>query len=386
MRMCSGNWIDTYLKYVHDQESPVEFHRWVALTVIGTALGRKVLIPRIKYKIFPNLYVILVAGSAMCRKSSALQIGRDLLKNSAEPPTIFAQKLTTEALIQTMHETYQTTKNSTGVIFASELSVFLGSDGIRSGIIPALTELYDSPDDWTYQTRSRGRESMQNVFLTLLGASTKSWLRTSIPQDAIGGGFTSRVLFVCENAPSKLTLFENLSNLPETQKLRSMLINDINHISQLKGTVQFTGEAIKISEEWYKNEAFQMRDEKTEGYFGRKHDTMFKLATIISTMENDSLIIEAHHIKAALQLLAHNERNLLDVLETVGSSSFGGVTDKVLGIIKRFKEIDRSSLLKKCWRFANATEMNDIMKILLESGELEQYTDAKNKLWYKVKR
>ena len=205
-RKCKPSWIDCYLEYTRVQESPTAFHEWVGMMLLSTAVGRHVWIPRIKYTIYPNLFVILVAGSAKCRKSIAIAIGMDILKALEKPPMIFAQKITTEALIQAL-ELAKADGASAGLICASELAVFMGPDAAQTGIIPTLTDLYDSPQEWVYHTRGRGKEVLRNVTLSVLAASTRAWLRSSIPADAIGGGFTSRIVFVCQDAPSKLILF-----------------------------------------------------------------------------------------------------------------------------------------------------------------------------------
>ena len=383
-RKCKPSWVDSYLEYTDQQESPTAFHEWVSISLISSVLQRKVWIPRVKYTIYPNLYVILIAGSAKCRKSISIRIGMDLLKSITTPPVIFAQKITTEALIQALNES-KVKKSDVcyGLIVASELSVFLGADAIRSGIIPCLTDLYDSPAKWEYHTRSRGKEGLTNVTLSMLAASTKDWLRTSIPAAAIGGGFTSRIIFVVADAPSKLILFppEHI----DTTHLRTCLIDDLNQMADLSGAVQFTDEARELATDWYEQEACNVHDEKVDGYFGRKHDSMFKLATVLSVSEGNDLLIEGRHIERALKMLDYNETHLNTIMESVTSSEQGGSTEKILTVIKKFKSVGHSDLLRKCWRFASAVELNDMIATLVESKEIEMFLDKKNARWYKVK-
>ena len=380
MRLCKPGFMETYLEYTSNQESPKEFHRWVALSIIGAVIGRSIWIPRVKYTTYPNLYVIIVAGSAKCRKSIALSIGKNILSSLEAPPMMFAQKITTEALIQALHEENKQKDYCDGIICASELSVFLGGDAVHSGIIPTLTDLYDSPSTWTYHTRGRGKEELKNVTLSLLGASTRDWLRTSIPEEAIGGGFTSRIIFVCEDAPSRLILFPG--NMENDETIKAKLVHDLSEISKLTGAIHFSAEAQAVAIEWYEREAIEIRNEKTDGYYGRKHDTMFKVATILSVAESAKMIVEAKHIKEALRLMEINEKHLPEILESVTSNSFGGNTEKIFKIIKRFGKIKHQELLRKCWRYANASDLSEIMKTLTESGEVEQFLDKENKRWY----
>jgi hypothetical protein len=352
----------------------------VGLSLISAVLKRSVWIPRIKYTLYPNLFVILVAGSAKCRKSVALGIGKDILYHLKEPPVIFAQKITTEALIETLEESKKE-ECCHGLILASELSVFLGGDAIKNGIIPVLTDLYDSQRDWEYHTRGRGREHLHNVTLGMLAASTKDWIKTSIPIEAIGGGFTSRVIFVFEDAPSHLALFPD--DQAEDNEIKKILISDLEEISKLKGEIVFSTAAKKMSWEWYETEAANIRDDKVDGYYGRKHDTMFKVASLLSISDGDSLLIEPRHIQNALSLLEKSEKHLEGIIASVTATSFGGNTDKIFHIIKKFGQLRHMDLLKKCWRYTTAEELSEIMRTLTESGEIECFMDKNNAKWYK---
>lgn len=384
MRNCKESWLKSYMEYTANQESPKAFHQWVGMAVLSSVIRRNIVIPRVMYYTYPNLFVILVAGSAKCRKSVALGLGEGILRSVENPPMIFSQKITPEALIGSLQECIdKETKVSYGLILASELSVFLGADAIKSGMIPILTDLYDSKDHWEYKTRMRGRETLPKVTISMLGASTMDWIKTSIPIEAIGGGFTSRVIFIFEDAPSKLILFSDgkIDNI----ELRRDLVHDLNEISKLKGSITFTKEAKDLSLEWYEQESVQIRDPKVDGYFGRKHDTMFKVATILCVAEKDSLIVEKQHIERALKMLEKNEKLLTPTLEAVASSVGGENTNKILQIIKKFSPISHSELLKKCWRYSSASELGDHMETLVQSDEVTCELDKRNLKIYKRK-
>lgn len=384
MRMCKPNWLDAYLEYTHMQESPTMFHYWVALSIIGASVGRNMWIPRVKYIIFPNIFVILIAGSAKCKKSSAINLGKDIISSIDEPPMIFAQKITTEAIIKSLQES-AVNNCSSGLVVASELSVFMGSDAIKSGIIPTLTDLYDSPKEWTYHTRGRGKEVLKNVTLSVLAASTPDWLRCSIPADAIGGGFTSRIIFVYQDKPSKSLLFHE--ETPRERGLKACLIHDLNYIKKsLSGVLKFSAEAVKLSSEWYELENKTTRDEKLDGYFGRKHDIMFKVASLLSLSESDEKVIEERHIKRALDLLAKNEENLGSIIASVVATVVGGDTEKILEIVKRAGVISHTELLRKCWRIATAEAISVMVRTLIESEEVEEFMSTDNRQrFYKIR-
>jgi hypothetical protein len=376
MRKCKDGILNSYLKYVEEQESPTAFHQWVILSVVGAALGRNIWLDRGYYTIFPNLFVILVAGSAKCKKSTSLGLGINLLKSIAKPPMIFSQKITNEALIQALVESREN-DSSSGLVYASELSVFIGIDAQKSGLIPTLTDLYDSPSDWSYRTRGRGIEQMKNVTISILAGSTKDWLRTSIPAEAVGGGFTSRIIFVYQNAPRRANLFPSMND--HAHHLKLALIDDLNHLRTVNGGMMFSKEAKEKAEEWYHKELFISRDPKVEGYYARKHDTMFKVATILSLMESDQRVIEKEHIEKALAMLAHTEGDLTSIMDSVVAAPVGGMMEQILEIVRRDRAVTHSDLLKKCWRFATATDVSMYIRTLIDGKEVKETISADGK-------
>lgn len=392
-RLCKKPWLLSYLDYTKNQESPTAFHNWIGLSVLSATIGRNITIPRIKYTLRPNLYVILVAESAKCRKSSALNIGRMLLSKIDVPPLIFAQKITPEALISSL--TRANVGNSTyGLLYSTELSVFLSKDALSRGVTSILNDLYDSPSgDWVYHTKGAGRQILSNPTLGMLAATTRSEVGDIIPDAAVGGGFTSRIIFVYQDKPSHEHLFnpetsdgKEIEETTNEIELRKNLVYDLNRIrNEARGDIRFTKEAKKLSLEWYTEEMSKVRDEKLDGYFGRKHDTMFKVAALLSISENSELKIEATHISNALELLADNEKNLGGIIDSMVATKMGSVIEKVYSIIKRRGNISHTDLLQKSWRMANSQELSVILRTLLESNEIVEVLVGKSRC-YEVKR
>ena len=94
----SKNWIYKYLKYTDQMESPSSFHIWSALAALSCTLQRKVWINRGFYTLYPNQYIILVAESAFCRKSTAIGVAISDILQTAQVATINRDKMSAEKL------------------------------------------------------------------------------------------------------------------------------------------------------------------------------------------------------------------------------------------------------------------------------------------------
>ena len=357
------------MEYTQEQESPEAFHRWTGIAVLAATVARNIYLYRGYYTLYPNVYIVLVAGSAKCRKSVSSGIGIGLLKELKEKPMVFSQKITNEALIKALLDSKVENK-CCGIIYASELSVFMGQDAIASGLIPTLTDLYDNHDRWSYHTRGRGEEILENVSLCMLGASTIDWLRTAIPADAVGGGFTSRVIFVYQERPRRAILFPKRA--VGYQLLHKALLEDLDHMRNQKGPMELTPEAMEMAETWYNKEISAVHDSRLEGYFGRKHDTMFKLCMLVSMANGDERWITPEHVASALTLLSENEDSLTHIMSAVTSTDVGEKSDVVLTMIRKAGQMKHSELLKQCWRFGNAQELSQHIQTLIEAGEIRQ--------------
>ena len=81
-------------------EVPLSYHFAVLKTVIGASLGRMVYIDSTN-KIYPNFYTVLVGETGITRKSTALRLGEQLLRDSDPAVRVLRALSTPEGLLQT---------------------------------------------------------------------------------------------------------------------------------------------------------------------------------------------------------------------------------------------------------------------------------------------
>ena len=112
------------------------------------------------------------------------------------------------------------------VCFASELAVFLGRQD--SDFQAYLTDWYDSPEKWVRTTKHQGVDDISGLSFTLVGAMAPDWIPHVFTPESIGGGFTSRVMFVTEYKKAKT--IANPNNAPPTNGRRIRLMKDLQTI------------------------------------------------------------------------------------------------------------------------------------------------------------
>jgi hypothetical protein len=388
------DFIDLYLDYTKGQESPRDFHFWTAVSLLSGAVGRKIWLPRGHDMLYPNHYVILVAGSAMSRKSSAINIGVGLLRRATQNKidsglthgisTILSGKMTPEALcraissrglegmLETDAKPVIAEKTSRPCyLFSSELGVFLSKAAQSNGLVDLLIDWYDCPDVFEYITKTSGSDYVYEVFISLLSATTPDWIAQNVTSSVFNQGFVGRVIFVHSERSNIRIAHPVVDSVLE--KLRDRLVTHIEHRMGMEGEMELTRDAWDYFEAWYnKREELPGLDNVQSGFFGREHTHVLKLAMTYSIARRRTLRIHKVDIKDALGKIAHTFEGLTSIFKEVRYANEIFETKIVEGIIKDAKTIDRSTLLRNVYRKMNKDKLDECLSILKAAGVINE--------------
>ncbi|PCJ26723.1 MAG: hypothetical protein COA94_04820 [Rickettsiales bacterium] len=370
-----SDWLDGYLKYTYETEPPVTYHTWVGLSLIAGALQRKVYFKWGHDTLYPNLYVVLVGPSGRARKGTAMNIGKDII-SSIDTIRVASESITREALIRDMKDAVNQYQDSTSgrmifhcsmTVMSEELSVFLRKND--NGFLSDLTDWFDSRDTWTYRTKGAGTDKIQGVCVNLLGATAPDWLPSILPQEAVGGGFTSRIIFVVEEDKGKTVPEPKFTE--EMHELRISLKKDLEKISLINGEVTFTPEAKQLYIDWYVDFERKISEGKTiiddprfSGYLDRRATHMRKVAMVCSMSRNSDLFITTDDFNRADSLLHTVEAKMPKAFGGLGRASYSEMADKVITYIRDNKVVKRSDLLRKFYRDVDPATMEMIEMVM----------------------
>ena len=362
------DWLTAYLKYTEGTEPPTSYHLWCAISAIASALERKIYIKWGTETIFPNQYIILIGDSGKCRKGVAFAIIQDLLKEVGVISS--AESITREALIKDIKEALNSYSDPEGgsVFHCSicslqeELSIFLGQADIR--FLADLTDWYNAKPDWTYRTKNMGTDKIQNICFNMLGGTAPDWLVSIIPQEAIGGGFTARCMFIVEEEKKHL--------VPDPQPpdlyLRSKLISDLEYIHIMAGEAKFNKDAKELYIDWYltKSAITGVKDPKFNSYNERRATHIKKLCMVLSASRGDDRIITVQDFNRALTIIETAEKKMSRVFSGLGEARYTKSTTLVLDyIMKSPHGVCRASdILRKFHRDVDAYTLDIIGRTL----------------------
>jgi len=302
---------------------------------------------------YPNLYVVLVGPSGKCRKGTAMKPGMRLLRDKGIK--IASESITREALIRELKESSDSQVDvstctphlhSSLTIFSEELTVFLGYNNQQ--LMADLCNWYDCGDTWTYRTKNMGTDDIRGVWVNLMGATTPDLLQTTLPRDAIGGGLTSRIIFVYEHKKGKTIADPFLSD--KEKELEKMLSLDLDRICLMSGEFKLTEGFLERYIVWYMAQTNQrgavFDDYRFSGYVERRPTHLMKLSMILSASRSNSMIITESDFQRAVEILAITEVKMPHTFSGVGRFEGSDIVHRIMAFIAQTESISFSNLMR----------------------------------------
>lgn len=383
-RKCS-DLVAAWMRYTENSESSRRYHKWACLSAISAALQRKVYIRWGHTTIFPNQYIILLGPSGRARKGEPIEIAKRMLTQVGVNTT--SEAVTRQQLIRRIKMSFNRVGGPVGyytghcsmTCISGEFAAFLGEGDTQ--FLVDLTDWYDSRDKWTYDTKHEGTDEIIGVCFNILGAMAPDWIPHCIPIGAIGGGFTSRLLWVVEYAKERLIPNPNLIALDEG--LESVIVRDLEAIHMMSGEYILHSHALQLYEDWYVKEEkrviageFPLKDPRFSGYIARRATHVKKIAMTLAASRSDVLVIEDTHMKQAISELEDLEKDFGSIFSGVGTSPHVRVTGVMLDILRERGELKLSEAARIFYSDATRSDLQQVEDMLLTMQVIRKTVDA----------
>ena len=299
----------------------------------------------VRFEWFPSFYIIFVAPPGVVSKSTTADIAMNLLR---EVPGInFGPDVVTwPALVSAFAasgESFQYNDSwlpmSALTLCASELGSLINPQDRE--MINLYINLWDGRKSLEKVTKGSGCDMVEAPWINVIGCTTPHWIADNMPAAAVGGGFTSRCIFIYADTKERFNAYvdENV-DLDLDKRLKSDLIHDLEYMATtLKGPFVITEEARVWGRAWYENFWTKivpnMNDQLMEGYAARKQTHMHKTAMVISASRGDSMQITAEDLQLANLMLDSLEPDMLKVFSRIGRTEDSLQTDRLLDFIRK---------------------------------------------------
>jgi len=325
------------------------------------------------FDIYPNEYIVLVAGSGRMRKATPIGLSRSLLEDLEPLPNLIAQKCTTEALFDALKLTVDGKVNVSGCpgrgfLVTDELSNFLNRGTTEAGIATILTELYDCRKVVTYQTKGRGKEILRDTQLGILSATTPEELHKAVPAEVIGAGLASRMLLVYEDIPPKPVVIPTLD-----LDARAYCVNALKRFQVLSGEIILDSATKEWCDECYIKRCYEntmFDDPLLSGYASRRFTHIIKVGILMAVGLTEELHLTPELLTKAEVLVSWNEKALPKLIKVITMSEKGGMINFVFNIVRKHRKLDRKDLIRLTSHRIDHKEVTDIIDTLIKSGQV----------------
>lgn len=348
-----NDFITAYLAYAEDDFCPRNFHFWSGISVLSAAVERHCWLQATpSWTLHPNLYLFLVSRPGI-GKSSAGNTATDLIR-AALPDLHYINDQVTEAkLIQDMQAAEKVfsppgqddMRTSAGFLYVSEASNSLKD--IHGSLLATFTDWYDCRTLWTKGTSTQGTYQINNMYFSMLVGTTFSYLKKLIPEDEVGGGFASRILYIVHDEvfERKPHFFESVDPAKEKERaeVRRGLIADLRSVNNCAGGFVVIPEYKKAMEEWYAITDIQTQNdpsERMQNFLTRRHTNVLKLSMILSLSQSSALVLEEHHFEKARAMIEGLYKKLPTIINIsqAGSSTQSGMNQAIFAAFSKLEE------------------------------------------------
>jgi len=248
-----------------------------------------------------------------------------------------------------------------------------------SAVVVRIKGVIGWTENITKQTKSSGNDTVENPWINLIACTTPSWIAGNFPEYMIGGGFTSRCVFVYAEEKRKYVAYpflEILASDINLQEAKRKLVDDLKQIASLTGTYTLTTDGIKWGQKWYESmwdsKPPELDDARFGGYFARKQSHIHKLAMVITAAKTNKMVIEAEYLQLANTMVTELEADMVKVFSKIGKTSTSTHVDRLLDYVRKRTRVPYTEVYQFIhMHFPSARDFEDVMAGLINSGQLK---------------
>ena len=329
---------------------------------------------------YPSFYIIFVGPPGIIAKSTTIDISTDLLKQvpgiKFGPNAITWQALVTAFAGASESFEYQAEWHpmSPLTLVASELGSLLNLQDKE--MVNLLIELWDGKKTYEKITKMSGNDIVEAPWINLQAGTTPHWIADNMPQAMIGGGLSSRCIFVYGDTKERYVAYVDEQVGKGDQELRLALIQDLEQIAMLTGPYVITEDARAWGRSWYeafwKDASSRMDDQMLEGYAARKQTHMHKVAMVLSASRSDSLCITSEDLQLANQMLEDLEVDMHRVFSRIGRTEDSMQAERFIDFVRRKGSVTYHEAYKMIHiYFPDFRDFEGILSGAINSGQVK---------------
>jgi hypothetical protein len=357
-------------------------HFWAGVSAIAGALRRRVWLDMAYFKWTPCFYIILVAPPGIVSKSTTAGISMNLLRQV--PGIKFGPDVVTwQALVKSFAESHEQFAYNGDYHTMSAITIESSEFGNLFNpqdreMVDLFVTLWDSKEGTLQKiTKMSGNDLIQNPWINVIACTTPSWIAGNFPDYLVGGGFTSRCLFVYAEEKEKYVPYPSLEVPANLRHVAQALTQDLERIAvELCGPYVLDSSAIEWGKKWYeshyRNRPASLDDERFGGYLARKQTHIHKLAMVMAAATRSELVISDEILATANQMVTDLELDMPRVFSKIGRTETSVQAERFVGFVKKRKIVSYAEAYRFIYAyFPDLKDFSGICQGAITSGQIE---------------
>jgi hypothetical protein len=374
------SFISSFISHTALYESPNSFWLWSAYAAIAGVLRDNVWLKDGDGRLYPNIYVLFLAGSAQ-KKARPVNMCEQLVHEVGNT-TVISGRSSIQAIMLEIGHT-ETNKNGkihkggAAIFFAPELAAGLVGD---DQAIQILTDIYDyKPIPHTTNLIGRGKIKLDRIVFSMLVASNEELLKDFLNSRAIYGGLLGRIFLITADEWRPGNAFPKGDSV-SFGKIKE----DLAFIGHLQGEIQFQPEANQYYEKWYlaTREQSQHIPDRA-GVTGRLGTSVKKLAILLAANDLTVEVTKQHVDNAITQCLALVP-NYRFFAMSAGKSTIAEAGIIILERLTKIDHLDYKELLRENWMNADPLTFDNALASFELSGLIQTTLNGSNSRVFKL--
>lgn len=346
-----SNWLAAYQEYASVSEAPRLVHFWAGVSAVAGALRRKVWFDQVKFRWYPSFYIVIVGPPGIITKSTTADGSMDLLKQV--PGIKFGpDSITWQRIVQAFAESQEMFEYPPGEFSPMSAVTYLASEFGNlinfedKDMVNLLITLWDGRNTYAKETKTSGSDVVEGPWVNILACTTPKWISANMNENTIGGGFTSRCIFVYGEKKEKTVAYidEMIQDMERYTTLRSSLVHDLEHIAaSICGPYHLTPDARAWGKAWYEHLWAKVyaidKPDYVNNYLARKQAHLHKLGMVLAASQRDERVITEEDLRIAEMMLNQTEADFGKVFGKIGQTNEAAQAETLLTIVKAKGEI-----------------------------------------------
>ena len=391
--MKNGSLVERIVQSTKNLETPERYYWWSAVATIAAVIRKQVFLNRGgAYKLYPNIYVVLVSKHSGLRKGAPISLASRLIEGVRNTRLVEGrnsiQAIISELSRQITLPNGQILSDAQGILMSGELDNLFVKDPAALTILTELYNTHEHKGTWKNTLKGSGVESLKDPCINLLGGSNEVLFDDFIQKKDVEGGFIARTFIVHE---SKKKLSNPLTEEDPDLVPDDSFIEELKTISQLKGEFKFSFRAKKFYESWYHelnddidNDRF---NDKT-GFTNRLGDSVLKIAMLLNLSSERDLTIHLSNLEEAIEhceSCLSGARIIARQSVEVGNEA-APVSRQLVELLAKERNfsLPRSKILMKMYPAVNPRNLGEALDLLEQAGCIKVFRAEDGKPWYQL--